>query len=95
MTYDPEDELEIEWIPEEDDFIPNYEPENKEDYAAKIKEFNYSDLPVFIVDKMCKKSFGHTNWARMANVELKDLIMNPAVVDYDEGIVYFKNERLV
>ena len=65
------------------------------DYDAKIKEFNYSDLPVFIVDKMCKKSFGHTNWARMANVELKDLIMNPAVVDYDEGIVYFKNERLV
>jgi hypothetical protein len=92
---DPEDELEIEWIPEEDDFVPSYEPENLEEFDAKIQEFNHSDLPAFMVDKMCQKKFGHTNWARMANIEIKDLIMNPSIVDYNEGIVYFKNRRLV
>ena len=91
---DPEDELEIEWIPEEDDFVPPPR-DDLEELDAKIHAFNNSDLPTFMIDKLCRKSFGHTNWARMSAVEAKDLIMNPAVIDYDEGIVYFKNKRLV
>jgi len=93
--YDPEDELEIEWIPEEDDFVPPPPRDDLTELDAKIDAFNNSDLPTFMIDKLCKKSFGHTNWARMSAVEVKDLVMNPAIIDYDEGIVYFKNERLV
>jgi len=83
-------ELEIEWIPEPEEFIPP-----PVDNESKIDYYNNTDLPAFIIDKMCKRSFGHTNWARMSTLDVKDLVMNPAVIDYDEGIVYFKHERLV
>ena len=37
--YDPEDELEIEWIPEEDDFVPPPRDDLTE-LDAKIDAFN-------------------------------------------------------
>ncbi len=52
--YDPEDELEIEWIPEEDDFVPPPRDDLTE-LDAKIDAFNNSDLPTFMIDKLCKK----------------------------------------
>jgi len=96
MSYDPEDELLIEWIPEDDeDAVPVFDEDVEEEWDAKIQTFNTTDLPTFMVDKMCKKKFGHTNWVRMSNIEARELAMNPCVIDYTEGIVYFKNSRLV
>lgn len=93
---DPKDELIIEWIPEEDeDAVPVFEENIEEEWDAKIETFNITDLPTFMVDKMCKKKFGHTNWVRMSNIEARELAMNPCVIDYNEGIVYFKNQTMV
>ena len=47
-------EFEIEWIPEESS--TPYEI----DMANVV-----IDTPSHIVDKLCKKKYGHTNWARM------------------------------
>ena len=80
----PPPEMEIEWGPEE-----------IYDAGEKIDTFMQSALPQFMIDKMCKKEFGHTNWARLTAVPVKDLIMNPHIIDYDEGIIYYKHDRLV
>jgi len=47
------------------------------------------------VDRLCKKKFGHTNWARMGAVVPEELHHNPHEIDYLEGIVYFKNPTMV
>ena len=76
------DEFEIEWIPE--DTGAPYD-------AADI----LPDIPSHTIDKMCKKKFGHTNWVRMGAVSVDELVHNPHVIDYLEGIVYFKNPTMV
>jgi len=53
------------------------------------------DLPASTVDRLCKKKFGHTNWARMGAVVPEELHHNPHEIDYLEGIVYFKNPTMV
>ena len=53
------------------------------------------DLPACTVDRLCKKMYGHTNWARMGAVTPDDLLKNPHILDFDEGLVYFKEARLV
>ena len=65
-----------------------WEPEKSEDSF-------YVDLPACTVDRLCKKLYGHTNWARMGAVTPEELLRNPHSFDFDEGIVYFKEARLV
>ena len=74
------DTLEIDWIPE-DTGAP---------YEA-IEE----DLAPHTIDKICKKKFGHTNWARLSQLSPVELVGNPCEIDYTEGIVYFKNRTLI
>tara|TARA_R110000796_G_scaffold1443_6_gene5797 strand:+ start:94 stop:375 length:282 start_codon:yes stop_codon:yes gene_type:complete len=75
------EEFEIEWI-----------PEGAEQEGDKIVEV---DLPASTVDRICKQNYGHTNWARMSAISPEELHKNPAVIDYDEGIIYFKNSTTV
>jgi len=80
------DTFEVEWIPE-DTGAPYTE--------ADMTEPVPSDIPAHLVDKICKKKFGHTNWARLSQLAPTDLFGNPCEIDYNEGIVYFKNRTLV
>ena len=79
------DTLEIDWIPE-DTGAP---------YEADMMEPAISDMPAHIADKLCKKRFGHTNWARLSQLSPVELVGNPCEIDYTEGIVYFKNRTLI
>ena len=79
------DKIEIEFIPE-DTGAP---------YEADMTEPAISDIPAHVVDKICKRKFGHTNWARMSQMSPAELAGNPGEIDYREGIVYFKNRTLV
>ena len=54
-----------------------------------------SDIPAHTVDKICKKKYGHTNWVRMGVMTPSELVGNPCEFDYNDGIIYFKNEILV
>jgi hypothetical protein len=78
---DLDDEFEITWIPEGE--------EQEGDKEIII------DMPAHIVDKICKKKYGHTNWVRMGAIGPDDLQKNPFEIDYQEGIVYFKNSTSV
>lgn len=80
------DEFEIEWIPE-DTGAPYTE--------ADMTERSISDIPAHTVDRICKKKYGHTNWARLSQMSPTDLVGNPCEIDYTEGIIYFKNANLV
>jgi len=82
------EEIEVIWIPEEEAKY-NLTVQNNAGYAELI------DLPASTVDRMCKKKFGHTNWARMGAIFPEELTRNPHELDYLEGIVYFKHPRLV
>tara|TARA_R110000824_G_scaffold147182_1_gene316613 strand:+ start:386 stop:646 length:261 start_codon:yes stop_codon:yes gene_type:complete len=82
------EELEIIWIPEEE-AKNSLTVEN----AQGVNEL--VDLPASTVDRICKKKYGHTNWARMGALYPEDLARNPHEIDYLEGIVYFKNLRMV
>ena len=82
------EELDIIWIPEEE-AKHSLTVEN----AQGVNEL--VDLPASTVDRICKKKFGHTNWARMGALYPEDLARNPHEIDYLEGIVYFKNLRMV
>ena len=73
-------ELEIDWIPE-DTGAP---------YEA-IEE----DLAPHTIDKICKKKFGHTNWARMGSMSPEELHGNPCDFDYENGVIFFKNAHMV
>ena len=75
------EEFEITWIPEGEE-----EPGDKEIIV---------DLPASTVDRICKQKFGHTNWARMGAISPEDLQRNPFEIDYQEGIIYFKNSTTV
>ena len=77
LENEDEQEFEIEWIPEGEE-----QPEDKEILV---------DIPANMVDKICKRKFGHTNWARMGAITPDELHRNPFEIDYNEGIVYFKN----
>ena len=79
------DTIEIDWIPE-DTGAP---------YEANMLEPAVSDMPAHIADKLCKARFGHTNWARLAQLSPVELVGNPCEIDYTEGIVYFKNRTLI
>ena len=78
------DEFEIDWIPE--DTGAPYEVDMT---TATI------ELPAHSIDKLCKKKFGHTNWARMGQMTPEDLIGNPHVFDYENGVIFFKNAHMV
>ena len=75
------EEFEITWIQEGEE-----EPGDKEIIV---------DLPASTVDRICKQKFGHTNWARMGSISPEELTRNPFEIDYQEGIVYFKNSTTV
>ena len=76
------DEFEIEWIPE--------------DTGAPYEAVDpLIDIPAHTIDIICKKKFGHTNWARMGQMSPEDLLGNPHEFDYDNGVIYFKNARMV
>ena len=79
------DTLEIDWIPE-DTGAP---------YEADMVEPEFSAIPGLLVDKICKKKFGHTNWARLSQMSPIELMGNPCEIDYTEGIIYFKNAHRV
>ena len=79
------DTIEIDWIPE-DTGAP---------YEADMLEETPSDMPAHIADKLCKARFGHTNWARLSQMSPVELVGNPCEIDYNEGIVYFKNRTLI
>ena len=82
------EEIDIIWIPEEE-AKHSLTVEN----AQGVNEL--VDLPASTVDRICKKKYGHTNWARMGALYPEDLARNPHEIDYLEGIVYFKNLRMV
>tara|TARA_R110000850_G_scaffold146796_1_gene268906 strand:+ start:430 stop:690 length:261 start_codon:yes stop_codon:yes gene_type:complete len=82
------EELEIIWIPEEE-AKNSLTVENAQGVSELV------DLPASTVDRICKKKYGHTNWARMGALYPEDLARNPHEIDYLEGIVYFKNLRMV
>ena len=75
------EEFEITWIPEGEE-----EPGDKEILI---------DMPASMVDRICKAKYGHTNWARMGAISPEDLQRNPFEIDYQEGIIYFKNSTTV
>ena len=76
------DEFEIEWIPE--------------DTGAPYEAVDpLIDIPAHTIDKICKKKYGHTNWARMGQMSPEDLVCNPHVFDYENGVIYFKNSHMV
>ena len=77
--------VEIDWIPE-DTGAP---------YEMDMVDVTISDMPAHQVDRICKKKYGHTNWARMSQISPVELAGNPCDIDYHEGIVYFKNRTLV
>ena len=76
------DEFEIDWKPE--DTGAPYEADDK-----------FPEVPAHTIDKLCKKKYGHTNWARMGLMTPEELIGNPHEFDYENGIIYFKNANLV
>ena len=76
------DEFEIEWIPE--DTGAPYEAADP-----------LIDIPSHTIDKLCKKKYGHTNWARMGQLSPEDLLGNPHVFDYENGVIFFKNAHMV
>jgi len=82
------EELDIIWIPEGEKnhvFVEN----------TPDGETIPVDLPASTVDRLCKAKYGHTNWVRMGAVTVEELAHNPHVIDYLEGIIYFKNPRMV
>ena len=79
------DTIEVDFIPE-DTGAP---------YEADMTEPIPSDIPAHVVDKICKKKFGHTNWARMSQMSPVELMGNPCEIDYTEGIIYFKHARRI
>ena len=79
------DTIEIDWIPE-DTGAP---------YEMDMVDVTISDMPTHQVDRICKKKYGNTNWARMSQISPVELAGNPCDIDYHEGIVYFKNRTLV
>lgn len=76
-----EEEFEITWIPE------NQKEEGDKEILV--------DTPASTIDRICKAKYGHTNWARMGAISPEDLTRNPFEIDYEEGIVYFKNSITV
>ena len=78
-------EFEIDWIPE--DTGPPYEV----DMTKPV----LNDLPAHSIDKLCKKKYGHTNWARMGQMSPEELLGNPHEFDYENGIIYFENSHMV
>ena len=76
------DEFEIEWIPE--DTGAPYEAEDV-----------LPDIPSHSLDKLCKARYGHTNWDRMRQMSPEDLLGNPHVFDYKNGVIFFKNAHMV
>ena len=76
------DEFEVDWIPE--DTGAPYEADDV-----------FLDIPAHTIDKLCKKKYGHTNWARMGQMAPEELVGNPCEFDYENGVIYFKNAHMV
>tara|TARA_B100000123_G_scaffold186401_1_gene138971 strand:- start:1437 stop:1688 length:252 start_codon:yes stop_codon:yes gene_type:complete len=78
-------ELEIDWIPE-DTGAPYTE--------VDMLEANET-IAAHTADKICMDKFGHKNWVRMDRIHPSETTKNPCEIDYEAGIVYFKNEVLI
>ena len=76
------DEFEIDWIPED-----TGAPYEADDVLPEI--------PVHTIDKICKRKYGHVNWARFDKIKPAELAGNPHEFDYENGVVYFKNAYMV
>jgi len=76
------DEFEIDWIPED-----TGAPYEADDVTPEI--------PVHTIDKICKRKYGHVNWARFDKIRPAELAGNPHEFDYENGVVYFKNAYMV
>ena len=78
-------ELEIDWIPE--------------DTGAPYTEVDMLETEQTIsaneADKICMTKFGHKNWVRMDRIHPSETAKNPCEIDYEAGIVFFKNEVLI
>ena len=74
------EELEIDWIPE-DTGAP---------YEAVEEE-----IPAHTIDKICKRKYGHVNWARFDRITPAELAGNPHEFDYENGVIFFKNAYMV
>ena len=81
LTISDAEEFDITWI-----------PEGAEEDGDRMVEI---DLPANTVDRICKKKYGHTNWAWMGQMTPTDLVGNPCEFDYTNGVIYFKNETLI
>ena len=76
------DEFEIEWIPED-----TGAPYEADDVLPEI--------PMPTIDKICKRKYGPTNWARFDKMSPAALAGNPHEFDYENGVIYFKNAYMV
>ena len=45
------------------------------------------------IDRICKRRYGHTNWARLNTVDIASIRLNPGDINYAEGVFYFHNKR--
>ena len=84
------DEFEIEWIPEGEE----EEEHITEVFDTKPPSFPI-DYPASIIDKRCKAKYGHTNWVRMGRMSPIELAGNPHILNYEEGVIYFKKSHRV
>ena len=130
MSFDPEDEIEITWIPEgleeeetelvelddlteteKDQIIYDaahlvrqrmnliHTTENKirlygpVQLSDKKKNFDLDSavLSTDQINRICKRRYGHTNWARLNTVDLASIRLNPGDISYVEGVFYFHN----
>ena len=43
------------------------------------------------IDRLCKKKYGHDNWAIIGTVTEEEMQVNEvAYIDHDEGVIFFK-----
>lgn len=121
MSFDPEDEIEITWIPEgheeEETELVDLEdlteaekdqiiydaahlvrqrikgPYKPVQLSIKKKNFDLDSAPLSVdqINRICKRRYGHTNWARLTTVNIASLKLNPGDINYAEGVFYFHN----
>ena len=78
------EEFEIDLIPE--DTGPPYEADEPQVLI---------DVSPHTIDKICKKKYGHTNWARINAISPEEIAGNPCEIDVEHGVIFFKNKLMV
>ena len=53
------------------------------------------DVSPHTIDKICKKKYGHTNWARINAISPEEIAGNPCEIDVEHGVIFFKNKLMV